>query len=280
MWGAFVGTIASALTTLHGVVGNWGIAIILFTVAIKVVTWPLMTKQLKSSRAMQELQPKIKAMQEKYKDDKEAQTREMMALYQEAGVNPAMGCLPMLVQMPVWFGLYRAIIGLATDGTLAAGFLFVPSLAEPSPTMGFSWVLDIASYPQTWGFFVLPLLTVVTQLAISRVMTPTPTSSGNSSDPTQAMMKQMTTLMPVMFGAFALTLPAGLALYWVTNNILTGVQYLMINRSGAGLSGVAATLAPVSATADGATVIEGEVKESRSAKGQRNGKSRRKRKKR
>lgn len=278
MWGAFVGSIASALSTLHGVVGNWGLAIILFTVAIKIVTWPLMTKQLKSSRAMQELQPKIKAMQAKFKDDKEAQTREMMDLYKEAGVNPAMGCLPMLVQMPVWFGLYRAIIGLAADGTLAAGFLFVPSLAEPNPSNGFGWVLDFASFPQTWGYFILPLLTVVTQIAISRVMTPTPTPSGGGSDPTQAMMKQMTTLMPVMFGAFALTLPAGLALYWVTNNILTGIQYLTINRTASQVTGVTAALAP--ATADGGTVIKAEVAESPSAKGQRNGKSRRKRKKR
>ncbi|MBA3531562.1 MAG: membrane protein insertase YidC [Ardenticatenales bacterium] len=231
MWDWFVGLIVDALELFHGSLGdNWGLAIILFTVAIKVVTWPLTSKQIKSSKIMQEMQPKMKAIQEKFKDDKEAQSREMMKLYQEAGTNPVMGCLPMLIQFPVWIGLYQAILKLAADKQLDGGFLFLPSLAFPNNDL--SWLTDFASYGQNWVYFILPILTVLTQVAISRFMTPPTTSNQNSDDPSVMMMKQMTTIMPLMFGVFALQFPAGLALYWVTNNILTGVQYAVVNRQG------------------------------------------------
>ncbi|MGH2544959.1 MAG: YidC/Oxa1 family membrane protein insertase [Ardenticatenaceae bacterium] len=260
-------------------------AIILFTALIKVLTWPLTSKQLKSTKAMQELQPKMKALQEKYKDDREAQTRETMKLYQEMGVNPMMGCLPMLLQFPIWIALYQAIINLANGGLLTAGFLGLPSLACPSAdgsicpdTQGLNWVWNVANYAETWPYFILPILTVVTQIAISKFMTPsTPQTSQQSEDPTQAMMKQMTTFMPIMFGFFALQFPAGLSLYWVTNNVLTGIQYFLMNRDSGGGS---MTLA--AAGADGGPVIEVEAKPKQieGSKGQSNGKSRRKRKKR
>jgi YidC/Oxa1 family membrane protein insertase len=287
MWGAFVGLIESAIALFQGVVGNWGLAIILFTVLIKVITWPLTAKQLKSTKAMQEIQPRQKELQEKYKDDREALTRETMALYKEMGVNPAMGCLPMLVQFPIWIGLYQAILNLARDEQLTEGFLMIPSLACPTTDVtetacslvnGLTWPLDFANLPQTWPYLILPVLTVVTQVAISRFMTPTPsTPAGGEQDPTQAMMKQMTTFMPIMFGFFALQFPAGLALYWVTNNVLTGLQYGLMNRPGGETS-----LALAAAGADGGTVIDVEAKplEDEESKRQSNGKSRRKRKKR
>lgn len=275
MWDAFVGLIISALTLFHDTLGNWGLAIILFTVAIKVVTWPLTSKQIKSSKAMQELQPKMKALQEKYKDDKEAQTREMMKLYQDMGVNPMMGCLPMLIQLPIWIGLYSAILRLAEQNKLQEGFLFIPSLAFPNNTL--SWLTDFARYGENWGYFILPILTVLTQLVISRVMTPTTTpSSGKNDDPTAAMMKQMTTIMPLMFGVFALQFPAGLALYWVTNNVLTGVQYAVLNRE-AGMAPL--SLASVGA-GEGAGVVETPVASTEFTKESKKDGKRRKRKKR
>lgn len=283
MWGAFVGLIASALSTFHTVFGNWGLAIILFTVLIKVVTWPLTSKQLESSRSMQKLQPRMKELQAKYKDDREMLTQETMKLYQDMGVSPVSGCLPMLVQFPIWIGLYQAILNLANEGVLGKeGFLFIPNLANPGETFqGLSWVLDFASYGQTWPYFILPILTMVTQVAVSRFLTPTPATPDNPDaepDPTQAMMKQMTTFMPLMFGFFALQFPAGLALYWVTNNVLTGVQYSLLSRDEESPM----TLATAGAGADGATIIEVEAKPNNevSTKGQVNGKSRRKRKKR
>jgi YidC/Oxa1 family membrane protein insertase len=275
MWGSFVDLIANSIHFLHDVLGNWGLAIILFTVAIKLVTWPLTSKQIKSTKAMQELQPKMKELQTKYKDDKEAQTREMMKLYQEMGVNPMMGCFPMLIQFPIWIGLYQAILQLATQGLLGQeGFIFVPSLALPNDI---SWVMDFASYGQNWGYFVLPILTVVSQIAINKIMTPPTPASGKNDDPTAGMMKQMMAIMPIMFGFFALQFPAGLALYWVTNNALTGLQYFVLNRDTAGAT---MTLAPVGADGKAVTVIDAQPESSDYSRGQGNGKARRKRKKR
>jgi len=269
-WEQFVDIIKSLLTFLHTGLGSWGGAIILFTVAIKVITWPLTSKQLQSSKAMQELQPKMKALQEKYKDDKEKQTQETMKLYQETGVNPLMGCLPMLIQFPIWIGLYRAILSLANDDkVLDTPFLFLPSLACPGSAesaeickaaIGMAWPLDFANLGSTWPYLVLPVLTMVSQIGVSRLMSPTaaPTAQdkGKQEDPTQAMMKQMTTIMPLMFGFFAIQFPSGLALYWVTNNMLTFVQYFVINQQKKNPPMALAS----AALADGPIIIDVEAK--------------------
>ena len=265
-WEQFVNVIESLLTFLYNGLGSWGAAIILFTVAIKALTWPLTSKQLESSKAMQELQPRMKELQEKYKDDKEKQTQETMKLYQEMGVNPLMGCLPMLIQFPIWIGLYRAILNLAEDKILETPFLFLPNLACPGTSaeicgaaIGMAWPLDFASLGSTWPYLVLPVLTIITQIGVSRLMSPTAPASkekGKEEDPTQAMMKQMTTIMPLMFGFFAIQFPAGLALYWVTNNMLTFVQYWFINQQKKNPPMALAT----AAVADGPTVIDVEVK--------------------
>ena len=288
-WEQFVGLIESALALLESGLGSWGLAIILFTVAIKVVTWPLTTKQLTSSKSMQELQPRIKALQEKYKDDKEKQTQEMMALYRETGFNPLMGCLPMLLQFPIWIGLYQAILNLVRGDAEIGGFLFLPSLGCPGglpavcpETQGLSWVLDVGSLGSTWPYLVLPILTVVTQIGVSRLMSPTANTGAakdkKDEDPTQAMMKQMTTIMPLMFGFFALQFPAGLAIYWVTNNILTFIQYWVLNRD----QGHSALALASAGAADGGAVIEVPVtsKQVDYTKEAKDGRSRRKRKKR
>jgi YidC/Oxa1 family membrane protein insertase len=297
MWGQFVGLIENILTQMHGALGSWGIAIILFTIIIKLLTWPLTSKQLKSSRAMQELQPKIKALQEKYKDDKEKIAQEQMKLFKEMGVNPAMGCLPMVIQLPIFFALYRAILNLATGGAFEESFLFLPTLACPGgaldvcpTTQGVSWPLAVENLLETWPYLILPIFTVVTQFAVSKLMTPTvPTTSDDgekkNEDPTQAMMKQMTTFMPLMIGFFALQFPAGLALYWATNNVLTYVQHWVLKQQDKGASKL--SMGTVAATngmvllSEEEDIIDVEVplKEIDLSKVQRDGKSRRKRRK-
>jgi YidC/Oxa1 family membrane protein insertase len=276
MWNSFVGLIYGSLEAMYSVLGSWGLAIILFTVAIKILTWPLTTKQVKSSKAMQELQPRMKELQAKYKDDKDAQTRETMKLYQELGINPLSGCLPMVIQMPIWFGLYSAISQLGTNDQLREGFLFIPSLALPNAQMGLGWLTDFASMGTNWAYLVLPVLTVITQIAVSKLMTPTTATTQNSDDPTQAVMKQMNTIMPVMFGFFALQFPAGLALYWVTNNVLTYIQYFVLNRAGATAP---MALAAVGA-GDGPVVIESQATIKETPVRLEDGKPRRRRKKR
>lgn len=227
LWGAFVQLIVDALVFLHNIVGSYGLAIVLFTILIRLLTFPLTLKQLRSSRAMQELQPKIKEIQEKYKKDREKQTQEMMRLYQEAGVSPLSGCLPMLLQFPIWIGLYQAILRLADEGLLQGGWLFIPSLAEPR---GLDWLTNTANWgPHTVQYLLLPVVLVVTQLIVQRMMTP-PSNNDGSRDPNQAMMQQMMYMMPLMFGFFALQVPSGLSLYWVTSNLFQMLQQWIINN--------------------------------------------------
>jgi YidC/Oxa1 family membrane protein insertase len=231
LWGGFVQLIADALTLNNnlikglGVPYSFGFSIILFTLIVKLLTLPLTFKQLQASRKMQMLQPQIQALQKKYKDDREKLSKAQMELYKEAGVNPLGGCLPTLVQMPIWFALYRALFNLASSGNLNEGFLWIPSLAEPH---NMSWIWPLPQTTEGWmyaaGLLVLPILTVVTQLVVQKMMTPT------SNDPQQAMMGQMMMFMPIMFGFFALQVPQGLVLYWVTSNLFTLVQQYFINK--------------------------------------------------
>jgi YidC/Oxa1 family membrane protein insertase len=233
MWDAFVQLIADALTLNNnfirdlGVPYSFGFAIILFTLIIKVLTLPLTFKQLQASRKMQVLQPQIQALQKKYKDDREKLSKAQMDLYKEAGVNPLGGCLPTLVQMPIWFALYQALFKLASAGNLNEGFFWIPSLAEPHDM---SWIWPLPQTTEAWlyaaGLLVLPILTVVTQLIVQKMMTPM------SGDSQQAMMGQMMMFMPIMFGFFALQVPQGLVLYWVTSNVFMLAQQYFINKQG------------------------------------------------
>jgi YidC/Oxa1 family membrane protein insertase len=244
IWQAFVGLIADALTTFAGVIEGSGIpypfgfAIILFTLLIKLVTMPLTLQQLRASRAMQQMQPELEKLKKKYKGDKEKMSQAQMQMYKEAGVNPLGGCLPMLVQFPVWIALYRALFSLANQGVLSEGFLWIPSLAGPVdqfPGLKWLWPLPPAvGWEVAAAYLVLPVLTVVSQLIVQRMMaTPNPDSQ-------QASMNQMMTFMPLMFGFFALQVPQGLALYWVTSNLFSLIQQYFITGWG-GLKPAAAT---------------------------------------
>jgi len=196
------------LNALSGLAG-YGVAIILLTAIIRLITLPLTFQSLRSSKAMQELQPKLQELQKKHGKDREKMAQEQMKLYKEAGVNPLAGCLPMIIQMPVWIGLYQALRQMAIAGVLHEGFLWIPSLAEPN-----GWPLP----DPMWAYLVLPIFTVITQFVVQRMM------STPSSDPQQSVMNQMMLMMPLMFGFFAIQVPSGLALYWVTSNLFQLVQ--------------------------------------------------------
>ncbi len=233
IWQAFVGLIAGALTTFADLIGGLGIpysfgfAIILFTLVIKLVTLPLTLQQLRASKAMQELQPELQKLQKKYKGDREKLSQAQMELYKQAGVNPLGGCLPTLVQFPVWIALYRALFNLANEGVLNQGFFWIPSLAEPRDL---SWIWPLPTTTDAWvtaaAFLVLPILTVITQIIVQKMMTPP------NPDPQQASMNQMMIFMPFMFGFFALQVPQGLALYWVTSNVFSLIQQFFVTGWG------------------------------------------------
>lgn len=200
----------TSLAWLESLVGSFGLAIILLTVIVKLITLPLTAQQLRASKEMQQLQPKVQALQKKYKNDRDKLTQQTMALYREHGVNPLAGCLPLIIQMPVWIGLYRALLVMAQDGLLDSSFLWLPSLAQPQgmPPLAV----------ESWPYFILPVLTVVSQYVVQKMTTPP------SMDPQASLMAQMMMIMPLMFGVFALQVPSGLSLYWVTTNVFTLIQ--------------------------------------------------------
>ena len=236
-----VGSLVVALGWLNaGLVGiglsfpwlsSWALTIVLFTVIVKLVTLPLTLQQLRSSKKMQELQPQLQALQKQYGKDREKLMQEQMRLYKENNVNPAAGCLPMLVQMPIWIGLYQALYHLATGPEFleSSRFLWIATLAHPeisSPNAIFMWPPAIP---------VLALLTGITQWVVQKMMTPP------STDPQQQMMQSMMQFMPLMFIVFALSVPSGLVLYWVTSNLFSLVQQYFITGWG--------SLRPAAATA-------------------------------
>ncbi|MEA3346445.1 MAG: YidC/Oxa1 family membrane protein insertase [Chloroflexota bacterium] len=240
MWNSFVELLINALKLLSSMIGSLGIpyafgfAIIFFTVIVRVLTFPLNWQQIKSSVKMQELQPQLEALQKKYRENKEKLAQEQMKLYREAGVNPLGGCLPMLIQFPIWIGLYRALYRLANQQLLGA-FLWIKDLGFPPQGAGFSWIWKPYSYDISWlevgGYLILPIVTIATQIIVQRM------STIPSSDPQQSAMNQTMMIMPVMFGFFAIQVPAGLVLYWVTSNLLQlAQQYLAMNYSAATLA--------------------------------------------
>jgi YidC/Oxa1 family membrane protein insertase len=187
------------------------LAIITFAILVKVITFPLMLQQLRSSKAMQELQPKMQELQKKYGKDKEKLSQEQMKLYKEAGVNPLGGCLPLLIQLPILWGLYQALYNLSQTQAFkeASQFLWLRNLADPEP------------FP-----YILIALMVVSQYVYQRM------STLPSTDPQQKSMNQIMQFMPLMFAFFFINFPAGLVLYWVAMNVVSIVQQYFVTGWG------------------------------------------------
>lgn len=190
-----------SLTDLAGV-GSYGLAIILLTVIIKMLLYPLTVKQVKSMKAMQELSPKMKKIQEKYKDNPQVMQQKIGALYQEAGVNPLAGCLPLLIQMPILMGMYYALFNFTYPSVEAAKFLWLPSMSEADP------------------LYILPILSALTTF-LQQKMTTTEMNQ---------QMKIMMTVMPLFIGWISLSFPSGLVLYWVTMNVVQIAQQWWMYR--------------------------------------------------
>lgn len=286
VWGSFVNFIALALIFFNQalVAANipfaFGFAIILFTVLVRAATFPLNMQQIKSSKAMQELQPKLKELQAKFKGDREKLAQEQMRLYKEHGVNPLGGCLPMLVQMPIWFALYRSLIQLSTEGLLNERFFWIPNLAGPVSTWGggIDWLYPFppaVGWLNAIAYLVMPVLLIVSQIYMQKLMTPP------STDPQQAQMQSIMKFMPFMFGYFALIVPSGLTLYWFTSNILGVAQHYFtktqLNQTPV-TAGASLSTSPAAVPANPAPANPGPVKaaEKNKSKKRRHAKSKRK----
>jgi YidC/Oxa1 family membrane protein insertase len=199
--------------------GNYGIAIILLTILIKILFWPLTHKSYKSMKEMQKIQPLMAKIREKYKDNREMMNKEMMSLYKTYKVNPMGGCLPMVIQIPVFFALFK-ILGNSIELRHAPFVLWINDLSAPDRLFHLPFTIPLMTPPS--GIPVLTLL-MGASMFIQQKMTPTP------GDPTQA---KIMLLMPVIFTFMFINFPSGLVLYWLVNNVLSiGQQYRIIKRA-------------------------------------------------
>ncbi len=233
-WFRFIAEpMAHALIFLAQNVGGAGIAIIIFTLGIKLLLVPLTLQQLKSARAMQELQPHIKELQTKLKNDKQKLTEETMALFKEHHVNPAAGCLPLLVQLPILYGLYGALIALGNACASQVNGVCVPDILHNDLfTQSFLWLhgeltnsngITLRGLSAPDPVHILPVLCVVSQWVQQRMMQTT-----KPADPQQAAMQSMMQFMPLMIGVFSWNLAAGLPLYWAVSTLFSiVVQYFI-----------------------------------------------------
>ncbi len=227
--------IKSVMVFFYGLTGNYGIAIILLTLLVRMILLPLSVAQLRSTRKMQELQPQISELKKKHKGDAQRLNKETMELYQKAKVNPFGGCLPVLLQFPIIIALFNLLRHFPYEG--APYFLGLNlSLPDPgNPALKFAGGLAI---PLGVAYLVLPVLAGVTTY-LQTAVTP---MTADPNDPTAKSMKSMMYIFPFLIGYYALTYPAGLSLYWVTQNIFTVVQtYLMMPRKAAPAQGGAAS---------------------------------------
>lgn len=200
------------LSFLYSVIGNYGISIIIFTVIIKLVLLPLTFKQLQSSKQMNEVQPKIKELQEKYKNDKEKLNMKIMELYKEYKINPMAGCLPLLIQLPIIFGLFSVLrepMKHITDPAFAQAvnesFLWIPNLSEPDK-------------------IILPVVAGITTYLSMKSTTAGPAAQNQT-------MKMMNTILPLMIIFWGRSFPAGLTLYWVISNLFQMVQQTFMPKA-------------------------------------------------
>lgn len=198
---SFVQQVVAHIYELTRLIGepSYGLAIIIMTILIKLILAPLTAKQVQSTKAMSRIQPKMKELQARYKDDKVTLNQKMSELYKQEEVNPLAGCLPLLIQMPIMIGIFYGIRDFSYEGP--SSFLWMQSIADPDP------------------YYILPILSALTTFIQSRQTMP-------PSDNPQG--KIMLYFMPLFIGYISLKFPAGLVLYWVVMNLMQiGQQFLM-----------------------------------------------------
>ncbi|MDZ4763684.1 MAG: YidC/Oxa1 family membrane protein insertase [Chloroflexota bacterium] len=233
------------LTFFYSIFNDMVLSIIVFTVLIKMLTYPLTAQQLRSTQKMQKIQPEMKRLQEKYKNDREKLSQEQMALYKVYGVNPVGGCLPLFIQFPIFLALYQAInYALAAQPTQLMGLtgrLLIPGLDQAIPLNPLWLGLDltqpppISAPPSTLALIIslsLPILTMITTWVSFKISMPPPqpTEDGKPNQ-AQAMSQSMGTIMPLMYGFFALSFSVGLSIYFIVSNLIQIFQYTLMGRA-------------------------------------------------
>ncbi len=204
------------LRLIHGVVGNYGWAIILLTVAVRAAFYPINNKQIEAMKGMQRIQPEVKKIQERYADDREKMNLEMMELYRRHKVNPLAGCLPMLIQLPVFIGLYNVLLQ-SIELRHAPFFAWINDLSQPDRLGSLA-----IPFVEPAGIPVMTLL-MGASMILQQKMTP------STADPAQ---QKVMMIMPVVFTVMFVNFPSGLVLYWLSNNILSIAQQWVSDRKG------------------------------------------------
>lgn len=201
---SFIQSVVAHIYDLTRLIGepSYGLAIIIMTILIKLILAPLTAKQIASTQAMTKIQPKMKELQARYKDDKQMLNQKLSELYRQEGVNPLAGCLPLVIQMPILIGIFYGIRDFHYEGP--SSFLWMESIAQPDP------------------YYVLPILSALTTYIQSKQTMP---DTGNNPQG-----KVMLYFMPIFIGYISIKFPAGLVLYWVVMNIMQIAQQAFLNR--------------------------------------------------
>ena len=212
-----------------------GIAIILLTLFVRFVLYPMNTKSIKSQKKLQEIQPLMKKIQTKYKDNKEEQAKRLMALYQEHKINPLSGCLPILIQLPILIALYRVFINGFKDESLAIVYPFITNPGHLDPMF-----IGLVNLSET--NLPLALMAGILQFFQTKMMMgdkvkdkkvgedKEKSAEDKTQDFAQSMMKQMMYILPIMTFFFAMSFPSGLALYWVVTTLFAIIQQMIIMK--------------------------------------------------
>lgn len=239
--------LVNLLVGAYALLGDLGLSIVLVTIAIRLALYPLFVTQIRSQRAMQEVGPALNELKQKYGKDRQRMAEEQMKLYRERGVNPAMGCLPLLIQMPILFGFYAAMLQLtyglgqgfgaavapltgAQFETIRYGFIPNPLGATESLNLTAIWLPWLTGLGHPDPLYIFPLLAGVTQLIASLMAQPV--AAAKIEDPQQRMMQSMVYYFPIITIVIAWQLPAGLAVYWVTTTLFQIVQQYFVSGWG------------------------------------------------
>jgi len=218
---------------------SWGLSIAAMTILIKLLTYPLTKQQLESTSKMQEMQPVIKNIQSTYASNPEVMNQKIAEIYKTEGVNPLAGCIPAIIQLPVFIGLYRAVLTLAKENKLDQPFLWLPSLEGPTygadPAQGSDWILKgwvdgvpTLGWADTIAFLSIPIFLVISQSISQQLMQPQQKTQGDQpGQEANAVLK----FLPLLIGWFSLNVPSALGIYWVANNVVTTLLTLQIRSS-------------------------------------------------
>jgi len=248
-----VSVLGAVLLYFHQTLGApWWLAIVLLTVIVRSLLFPLTVKQVRSMRAMQDLKPHMDRVRAQFKDNPQRQREEMAKVYQEQGVNPLGGCLPILVQMPIFIGIFYVI---RQFGGYSFGDRTVPAQYPSFHEGGILWFQNLSVADST---YLLPIISAVTMLAATEI-------TAKNIDPQQRWLMR---LLPIGFTIFLLNFPAGLFVYWITSNLVTLGQHFVIYNYGPGKKSADGTkgkdTSKAKAKEGGAGKSEGEQSQERS----------------